>query len=62
MDYKVKAVRHDGAIASKSRARITSSSSHKTMAEHQANPDFAGGVWAVVDVPVHRTASGAGPH
>ncbi|WP_041446929.1 type II toxin-antitoxin system HicB family antitoxin [Thiocystis violascens] len=24
------------------------------MAEHQANPDFAGWVWAVVEVPVER--------
>lgn len=34
----------------------------QTMAQHQANPDYAGGVWAVVDAPVHRAASGAGPH
>ena len=26
----------------------------KTLAEHQANPDFAGWVWAVVEVPVER--------
>ena len=26
----------------------------QTMAQHQANPDFAGGVWAVVDVPVEK--------
>ena len=32
------------------------------MAEHPANPDYAGGVWAVVDTPVHRATSGAGPH
>ena len=32
------------------------------MAQRQANPNYAGGVWAVVDAPVHRTASGAGPH
>lgn len=26
----------------------------KTLAEHQANPDFLGWVWSVVDVPVER--------
>lgn len=26
----------------------------KTLAEHQADPDFAGWVWAVVEVPVER--------
>jgi predicted RNase H-like HicB family nuclease len=26
----------------------------KTIAEHRANPDFADGVWAIVDVPVER--------
>ena len=26
----------------------------KRLSEHQANPDFAGWVWAVVDVPVER--------
>lgn len=26
----------------------------KTLAEHQANPDFAGWIWAVVEVPVER--------
>jgi predicted RNase H-like HicB family nuclease len=26
----------------------------KTLAEHQANPDFAGWVWAVIEVPVER--------
>jgi len=25
-----------------------------TLAQHQANPDYAGGVWAVVDVPVEK--------
>jgi hypothetical protein len=24
------------------------------VAQHQANPDYAGGVWAVVDVPVEK--------
>ncbi len=26
----------------------------KTLAEHQADPDFAGWIWAVVEVPVER--------
>ena len=26
----------------------------KTLAEHQINPDFAGWIWAVVEVPVER--------
>lgn len=26
----------------------------KSLAEHQANPDLAGAVWAIVDVPVER--------
>ncbi len=26
----------------------------KTLTEHQANPDFAGWIWAVVEVPVER--------
>lgn len=26
----------------------------KTLAEHQANPDLAGAVWAVIDVPIER--------
>ena len=26
----------------------------KTLAQHQPNPDYAGGVWAVVDVPVEK--------
>jgi predicted RNase H-like HicB family nuclease len=26
----------------------------KTIAEHRANPDFAGWIWAIVDVPVER--------
>ena len=26
----------------------------QTMAQHQANPDYAGCVWAVVDVPVEK--------
>lgn len=25
-----------------------------SLAQHQANPDYAGGVWAVVDVPVEK--------
>ena len=26
----------------------------RTLTQHQANPDYAGGVWAVVDVPVEK--------
>lgn len=26
----------------------------KPIAEHQSNPDYSGGVWAVVDVPVEK--------
>jgi len=26
----------------------------RPLAEHQANPDYAGGVWAIVDVPVEK--------
>ncbi|MDO9139291.1 MAG: type II toxin-antitoxin system HicB family antitoxin [Methylobacter sp.] len=26
----------------------------KLIAEHQSNPDYSGGVWAVVDVPVEK--------
>jgi hypothetical protein len=47
MDYKVKAVKHDGAVASKSRARITSSSRHRPWRNIRRTPTTlaACGLW-----------------
>ena len=44
IDFHVETLMEDG-------ADIPSTSS---LTAHQANPDYAGGVWAVVDVPVEK--------